>query len=139
MNFLDKNKISFNIIEPSVEYIDEYNIELLYNNVNIGHLIFVDIYNDMFYDYIYDQDIIDCISKKYDVLRLITELYINKEYRNNGFGSELLKCFIDNFSNKSTILFACNLDNCICDLYKFYEKFGFKEINDSNYFILDKK
>lgn len=142
INFLTENKISFNVIEPDINYSDEYKIEVKQDNDVVGYLIYIDISDDMFENYIDpedDQDVLDYISENYDMVRFISELHINKEYRNNMFGSKLLKYFINKFSNKPVLLYASNYDGGTGDLSAFYKKFGFKEINDSNYFILDKK
>lgn len=140
-DFINESAVDFNVIKPNINYSDEYKIEIINNKSKVGYLVFIDLSDDLYEDYIDpedDSDVLDFINENFDEVRWVSELHIDSKYRNNSFGSKLFKYFIDNFSDKPILLYASNYDGGTNDLTKFYLKFGFNEINDSGYFILEK-
>lgn len=82
-------------------FVNEYGY---YNNDLIGYINFSIIYERVELNYI-------CIKK---------------EYRNKGFGKELMKYFIEFCNNVSNITLEVNVNNIAA--IKLYESFGFEKI-----------
>lgn len=133
-NYINENSsnIKFKLIEPDLDYDDEYKLELLLNNKVIGYIIYQSYTDDLFEDEF--EDIYDEIED-YSELIYIKEFHVNGEYRSGGYGKKLFDEFIKKYVDKPCLLYASNYDNNNNSLKDFYKSFNFKQINNSDYFI----
>jgi hypothetical protein len=121
------------------KYIDfNYKIDLEYTNKT-----FADENKNLAYEILRDDDVYQLVAKDKDNLIAtvnvivkseyieISNLYVEKEYRQKNIASSLLKFAIKKFKKKYVILIA--------DFYDtpkyMYEKMGFKEVSSKKYFI----
>lgn len=95
---IDLENFISNKLDP---FVNEYGY---YNNDLIGYINFSIIYERVELNYI----------------------FIKKEYRNKGFGKELMKYFIEFCNNVSNITLEVNVNNIAA--IKLYESFGFEKI-----------
>lgn len=82
-----------------------------------------------------NSDIILDLKNKYRRIAIIKNMYIDDEYRGIGIGNKLLSNAIDEaYENdaEAIILIADIYESNDFDIKKWYEKFGFEQITDTN-------
>ena len=87
---------------------------------NSYSILLVDEKDNNIISFLFAQDFKD----NYDILFFI----VDKRYQNKGYGTKLLKFFVDNYIiNNQTVTLEVSVDNKYA--IKLYEKFNFKRIN----------
>ena len=114
----DLNKIYILCEQYDKNYSKLNNLEDEINNSY--SILLVDEIDNNIISFLYAQDFKD----NYDILFFI----VDKSYQNKGYGTKLLKFFVDNYIiNNQTVTLEVSVENEYA--IKLYEKFNFKRIN----------
>lgn len=114
----DLNKIYLLCEQYDKNFSKLFNLEIELNNSY--SILLVDEIENNIISFLYAQDFED----NYDILFFI----VDKNYQKKGYGTKLLKFFVDNYIiNNQTVTLEVSVDNK--SAIKLYEKFNFKKIN----------
>lgn len=75
--------------------------------------------------------VVELIREKYQMIAILTNMYVNDEHRGSGIGTSLLENFIDKAYSKNVeaiVLVADTSDSNEFDLVEWYETYDFKII-----------
>ena len=142
--FLDDN-------DPELDDMLTFNISTNLDDELIGKITFelIDVQSDFCND-VSEDTIYECTDGEEQYLYIQT-VFISRDYRYKGYGNDLMKEFImhmtEEFGINTIILFPDPIDNDLgIDnftyknlLVKFYERFGFKFIEDSSFYMYYQK
>lgn len=87
------------------------------------------------------EEVSEYVSNNFDSIIYLSRLNIQPEYRGEGFGNILMKYFVDNLMTEPTILYKSAFAVQDYELYnkiilpKFYNKFGFEKLFDTDYYL----
>lgn len=94
-------------------------------------------------DYFSDEDNLNLSKYKGNRIGVIKNLYVDKEFRNDGRGNDLMNSILHDFDlyDVTHILLVCdNIESNDFNLQSWYESFGFKIIKDKfNCPLMEKK
>ena len=118
------------LVQYKKDIIYIYSKDLTEDEINKINEYVINSVNEMFKDYyniIIDDKIIGSVCiKDLENAKLLDEIYLEKEFRNNGVGTDIIRKIIEN--NKSVYLWVYKENSKAVSLYK---RLGFKIIDET--------
>ena len=138
-------KINNEILEYRDELTDDIRLSAQIEGKEVGHILLHEEFDSDNYSKEFEgkevAEFVENLLDEYESFYTLSYLHVYRNYRGNGIAEKLLKHFVENFSDKPTVLYISSYDTDIKELMnskilpQCYKKYGFIQLYGTGFYI----